>query len=400
LSQFNAVSATIIEDTPAKSAILQTMLSTLGIEQIRSFEMGEDGLKHLSSANDQSVLFLDLMLPDISGQEILQHLARNRFKGFVIINSLCETRIVQTAVNIAANSGIRLIGALKPDYTLEHLEELLRRCVQGPYSRRAVHADHVLLDESAIHRAFDEDRITPFYQPIINMATREITMLECLARVISEDGSKVLSPVSFIGPLIGMAFLDNLSLRLFGKALNMLNEPFFASSTVKLAMNIEPTQLLSRAFPTTLHALTAHAKIKPERVIFELTEQSPINQDAQLEAINILRLRGYDIAIDDFGSGYTNIENLHSIPFNKLKIDRQLLHNITEDSFCQVAVESILSMAEVVGAEVVFEGIEHSNQLHYSEQHRNVCLQGHYLCEAVSAEQLVDWIENSLYSLA
>ncbi|WP_156498619.1 response regulator, partial [Oleiphilus sp. HI0079] len=140
MSQFNAVSATIIEDTPAKSAILQTMLSTLGIEQIRSFEMGEDGLKHLSSANDQSVLFLDLMLPDISGQEILQHLARNRFKGFVIINSLCETRIVQTAVNIAANSGIRLIGALKPDYTLEHLEELLRRCVQGPYSRRAVHA--------------------------------------------------------------------------------------------------------------------------------------------------------------------------------------------------------------------------------------------------------------------
>lgn len=400
MSQFNAVSATIIEDTPAKSAILQTMLSTLGIEQIRSFEMGEDGLKHLSSANDQSVLFLDLMLPDISGQEILQHLARNRFKGFVIINSLCETRIVQTAVNIAANSGIRLIGALKPDYTLEHLEELLRRCVQGPYSRRAVHADHVLLDESAIHRAFDEDRITPFYQPIINMATREITMLECLARVISEDGTKVLSPVSFIGPLMGMAFLDNLSLRLFGKALNMLNEPFFASSTVKLAMNIEPTQLLSRAFPTTLHALTAHAKIKPERVIFELTEQSPINQDAQLEAINILRLRGYDIAIDDFGSGYTNIENLHSIPFNKLKIDRQLLHNITEDSFCQVAVESILSMAEVVGAEVVFEGIEHSNQLHYSEQHRNVCLQGHYLCEAVSAEQLVDWIENSLYSLA
>ncbi|KZZ52669.1 hypothetical protein A3760_10180 [Oleiphilus sp. HI0122] len=364
MSQFNAVSATIIEDTPAKSAILQTMLSTLGIEQIRSFEMGEDGLKHLSSANDQSVLFLDLMLPDISGQEILQHLARNRFKGFVIINSLCETRIVQTAVNIAANSGIRLIGALKPDYTLEHLEELLRRCVQGPYSRRAVHADHVLLDESAIHRAFDEDRITPFYQPIINMATREITMLECLARVISEDGTKVLSPVSFIGPLMGMAFLDNLSLRLFGKALNMLNEPFFASSTVKLAMNIEPTQLLSRAFPTTLHALTEHAKIKPERVIFELTEQSPINQDAQLEAINILRLRGYDIAIDDFGSGYTNIENLHSIPFNKLKIDRQLLHNITEDSFCQVAVESILSMAEVVGAEVVFEGIEHSNQLH------------------------------------
>lgn len=400
MSQFNEVSIAIIEDTPAKSAILEAMLRKVGIDQISSFESGEEGLMHLANANEQTVLFLDLMLPDINGQEILQHLAKNRFKGFVIINSLCETRIVQTAINIAANSGIRLLGALEPNYTPEQLEGLLLRCAQGPISNRAVHADHVLLDESAIHRAFDEDRITPFYQPIVNIDSQKVVALECLARVIAEDGKKVLSPASFFRPLIDMAFLDNLALRLYSKALKTLNEQFFASSHVKLAINIEPSQLLSSSFPTTLHALTEHAEIDPERIIFELTEQSPIDQDTQLEAINILRLKGYDIAIDDFGSGYTNIENLHSIPFNRLKVDRQLLHNIAEDSFCQVAIDSILSMASEVDANVVFEGIENVEQLIYSSRHKNVCLQGHYLCEAVSTERLVDWIKNSPYSLA
>ena len=400
MNDYADLSTVIVEDTPTKAAVLKALLEEVGVSKIKIFETGSVGLDYLSKVNENCLLFLDLMLPDISGQEILQHLAKNQFKGFVIINSLCETRIVQTAINIAANSGIRLLGALEPNYTPEQLESFLQRCVQGPSSHRAIHAEHVLLDENEIHRAFDEDRITPFYQPIVNLDTQEVVALECLARVISEDGTKILSPASFFKPLIDMSFLDNLAFRLYSKALKTLNEQFFASSHVKLAINIEPRQLLSSSFITTLHALTEHAGIKPERIIFELTEQSPINQDTQLEAINILRLKGYDIAIDDFGSGYTNIENLHSIPFNRLKVDRQLLHNITEDSFCQVAIDSILSMAKEVDAEVVFEGIENVDQLVYSTRHKKVCLQGHYLCEAVSIEQLVDWVKNSPYSLA
>lgn len=399
LNKYSELTAFIIEDEPTKSAILNHMLGELGVNQICIYETGLAGLEDIVQADERCILFLDLMLPDINGQEILRRLAAKHFKGFVMINSVCEPRIVQNAVNIAANSGIRLLGALSPDYTIEQLRYHLDRCTRGPYSL-TVHADHVLLDAEGIHKAFDEDRIIPYYQPIVNFFTQKVVGLECLARVITEDGTKILSPVSFYGPLVDMAFLDNLSFRLYGKALKTLSEPFFADSHVKLAINIEPSQLISSSFPKTMHAMTEHAGIEPGRIIFELTEQSPVNQDIQLESINILRLEGYDIAIDDFGSGYTNIKNLHSIPFNRLKIDRHLIQNINEDTFCQVAIDSILSLAAEVNAEVVLEGIENEDQLSYTTRHKQVCLQGFYLSKAVSIEHLIDWIKNSPYSLA
>ena len=280
----------------------------------------------------------------------------------------------------------------------KQLKSFLDRAAGGPEGRK-VRTENVLLDEHGIHKAFDEDRIVPYFQPIVNMHSQKVVALECLARIISEDGEKILSPISFFPQIYDMAFLDNLALRLYSKALKALNAPCFASSSVKIALNIDPCQLLSSSFITTLQAMTEHSSINPNRVIFELTEQSPIDQDTQLENINILRLKGYDIAIDDFGSGYTNIKNLHSIPFNRLKVDRQLLQNISDDSFCQIAVDSILSMAREVKAEVVFEGIEQIEQVIYSAQHRDVCLQGYYLCKPVNEDDLIKWIDTSPYSL-
>ena len=212
-------------------------------------------------------------------------------------------------------------------------------------------------------------------------------------------GTRTLNPISFFPPHVDLAFLDNLALRLFSKVLKLVNDPYFASSPIKIALNIDPCQLFSNTFTTTLQAMTESARIAPNRIIFELTEQSPIDQDSQFEAINILRLKGYNIAIDDFGSGYTNITNLHSIPFNRLKVDRRLLHNISEDSFCQVAIDSILSMAQEVNAEVVLEGIEEIEQVVYSSRYKGVDLQGYYLCKPISEEELITWIEASPYSL-
>ena len=398
MNDYSDLSTVIIEDTPTKAAVLKALLEEAGVNKIKTFETGSAGLAHLSKVKDSCLLFLDLMLPDISGQEILQHLAEQKFKGFVVINSLCEPRIVQTALNVAANSGVRLLGALNPNYSIEQLTGFLDRANGGPENRR-VRADHVLLDEESIHKAFDDDRIVPFFQPIINMQSQKVVALECLARIIAEDGEKILSPISFLSHIYDMAFLDNLALRLFSKALKALSTPYFASSNIKIALNIDPCQLLSGTFMTTLQAMTEHADIAPSRIIFELTEQSPIDQDIQLESINILRLKGYDIAIDDFGSGYTNISNLHNIPFNRLKVDRQLLHNINNDSFCQIAIDSILAMAHEVQADVVFEGIEYVEQVVYSARHEGVSLQGYYLCKPVAEEDLIKWIETSPYSL-
>ncbi|WP_197474118.1 two-component system response regulator, partial [Oleiphilus sp. HI0066] len=93
---FSDLPVVIIEDTPTKQAKLDGLLEALGVEDIQSFDNGQEGLSALSQGKDKIILFLDLVLPEINGQEILQQLARSGFKGYVVINSVCERRIVQT----------------------------------------------------------------------------------------------------------------------------------------------------------------------------------------------------------------------------------------------------------------------------------------------------------------
>jgi len=398
LNPYAELNAIIIEDTPTKAEVLYQLLSGFELANITSYSSGEEGLKAIPVDSEHCLLFLDLMLPGLTGQEVLQGLAQKRFKGFVIINSVCEDRIVRTAMNVAISAGIRVLGALRPDYSAHQLNELLVRSVDMRH--RKSHAHNVILDQSQIHSAFDQDRIVPFFQPVIDLETETIVALECLARIEDTNTGEYLSPVSFLGGLIDDSFLDNLALRLLQKSLDTLQNDFFAQSTVQLALNLEPSQLSTPAFATTIDAVCSNAGVPPERIIIELTEREPLNTSEQLESVNILRLKGYNIAIDDFGSGHTSITNLHSIPFNRIKIDRQLIRDIGSDNFCKIAVDAMIAMAHEVDALVVLSGVENVNQVIYSAKHQGIYLQGHYFCEALAPEKLAQWISKSAYRLS
>lgn len=394
---FSDLPVVIIEDTPTKQAKLDGLLEALGVEDIQSFDNGQEGLSALSQGKDKIILFLDLVLPEINGQEILQQLARSEFKGYVVINSVCERRIVQTAVNLAAASGIKMLGALSNDYSSKDLERMLMLCIEP--ARTTHRGSSILLSEEEIHAAFDQDLIEPFFQPIIHLESQTLKAVECLARIYSPEREQYLSPVSFLPYIEDTPFLDNLALRLYQKALALFKTEVFSNSDIKLSFNIEPSQLENVALAASLDGLTQAAQINPDRIIFELTEQSPISSSNQLETINILRLKGYNIAIDDFGSGHTNISNLHSIPFNRIKIDRHLIQHINEDGFCQIAVDAIMEMAQEVGAQVIFEGIENVEQIVFSTRHRDVYLQGYYFSDALPMNQLEPWLSKSPYTL-
>ena len=398
MNPYAELDAIIIEDTPTKAEVLNQLLCGFELRSIHSYDCGEDGLKAIPTDSKHCLLFLDLMLPGLTGQEVLQRLAQKGYKGFVIINSVCEARIVQTAMNVAINAGIRVLGALSPNYDAGQLNELLVRSVD--IRHRKGHVNNVILEQSEIHSAFDQDRLIPFFQPIIDLNTETIIAFECLARIQDKSSGEYLSPVSFLGDLIDDSFLDNLALRLLQKSLELLQTEFFAQSQVQLALNLEPSQLSTPAFGAMIDALCNNVGMPPERIILELTEREPLNTNEQLEAVNILRLKGYNIAIDDFGSGHTNITNLHSIPFNRIKVDRHLIRNIGSDSFCQIAVDAMIAMAQEVNAAVVLEGIEKVDQVIYSSKHEGVYLQGHYFCEALPPHELEQWIRNSNYSLS
>jgi EAL domain-containing protein (putative c-di-GMP-specific phosphodiesterase class I) len=399
LSELSKYKGVIIEDSLAKGQVLQAMLEQLGFAEVNHFECAEDALSTLKKCDSEALLFLDLKLPGLSGQEVIKILTRDQFKGAVIISSACEQRVIDIALRSAAASGVRLLGALEQPYQPNQISDLLQSWQNHLPTRHArQHAS--MLDEKEIYRAFDEDRVCGFYQPIVDVKNGTIEAIECLARIWDETEQRYLLPASFLPCIIDISFLDNLALRLFQQSLHNLEHPKLAHSAIKLSVNIEPSQLTGEAFALSLNELARKNGIDPTRIIFELTEQAPINQQSQLETINILRLKNYNIAIDDFGSGYTNITSLQNIPFNRLKIDRRLIEKIDTDTFCQIAVDSVIALANEVNAEVIAEGIETGAQLEYLSRYESINIQGNFVCPALSFDELINWLEYAPYKLA
>src|SRR6185503_19181892 len=102
----------------------------------------------------------------------------------------------------------------------------------------------------------------------------------------------------------------------------------------------------------------------PEEVVLEITETAASrNQAAALENLNRLRMRGFELSIDDFGTGFSSLAQLVRTPFSELKIDRSFVGSLSTDTAARTLVESIVSLARRLGVRTVAEGIETQEQL-------------------------------------
>src|SRR6185295_7567329 len=86
------------------------------------------------------------------------------------------------------------------------------------------------------------------------------------------------------------------------------------------------------------------------------------NQGAALENLARLRMRGFELSVDDFGTGFSSLAQLVRAPFSELKIDRSFVSRITSDSAARTLVESVIAMARRLGLRTVAEGIETEQQ--------------------------------------
>ncbi len=101
----------------------------------------------------------------------------------------------------------------------------------------------------------------------------------------------------------------------------------------------------------------------PDEVVLEITETAASrNQGAALENLVRLRMRGFDLSVDDFGTGFSSLAQLVRAPFSELKIDRSFVSRLASDSAARTLVESVVAMARRLGLRTVAEGIETEEQ--------------------------------------
>lgn len=198
--------------------------------------------------------------------------------------------------------------------------------------------------------AMEEDRIIPYFQPIVDNETGKIVKYECLARI--EDDGEIISPAHFLEAARRSGLMSNLTRIMINKSYKM-----FAGHDVAFSLNLTNEDLLNPNFIDFVHTKQTIYHIEPSLVTFEILEDiiiSDINH-IPLQNLHVLKDMGYQLALDDFGSDRSNFSRLGNLGVDFLKIDGQFIKNIDTNLRNQDIVESITAMAKKLNMPVIAE---------------------------------------------
>lgn len=148
----------------------------------------------------------------------------------------------------------------------------------------------------------------------------------------------------------------------------------------KVAVNLSPLQLLRSDLPGRIEQILATTGLPADRLEIELTESAIMSdRDQSLETLQKIRALGIGIALDDFGTGYSSLETLRIFPFDKIKLDRFFLAEITQSAQARAMVRAVVSLGRSLGMRVLAEGIEEEQQLRILEDEGCDEAQGYFL---------------------
>lgn len=201
--------------------------------------------------------------------------------------------------------------------------------------------------------ALEEDRVVPFFQPIISNHSGKIVKYECLARV--EDDGEIISPIHFLESARRSGLMGNLTRSMINKCFKI-----FSGNEIEFSLNIANEDLLDNTFIDFLTMKQKHYNINPQHVILEILEDIIISDINPIPLQNLHRLKalGYKLALDDFGTNRSNFNRLEAIGVDILKIDGQFIQGIDTNEKNQYIVKMITNMAKKMHIEVIAEFVE------------------------------------------
>lgn len=199
--------------------------------------------------------------------------------------------------------------------------------------------------------------IVPFFQPIIDNETNQIVKYECLARLV--ENSNIIAPIHFIEPARLAGLLPKITEIIFAKSFQ-----YFQDKSYDFTINISEEDLKEKYLLDLLKTLTQKHNIAPNRVTLEILENiSAYESEAAIEQLLELKMNGYKIALDDFGSEKSNFLRLQKMNVDYIKIDGSFIKDIHENKNNLNICKTIVHLAQALKCEVIAEFV-HSSDVH------------------------------------
>lgn len=375
----------IAEDSPSQLEILVMLCQQLPDVVVHQAIDGQRAMLQAQRMAELDLVITDINMPGMDGIRLTQELSMLRKLPKLLLLSGHVPELLNGCTRAAAALGYPAIGQLskpiKPQQFQDEVKRLLTALPPDISDRHTVSVAEILYGLS--HNQF-----LAHYQPVYRQRDWQASQIEALARWQHPDYG-LLGPAAFVEKLENDNLILPLTRRIVQTSLDMLTR-HDGMRNVRLCINLSGALLNDSDFYDWLIREVDKRYVSPSRISLEITEGIAFsNLGHSLSSLLRMRMKGFELALDDFARGNTNLEHLRDMPITELKLDRSLIKGIAQSGSAQLIMNGVILIAKELKLRVVCEGIDALDDLSYIRQHHPQAeLQGFLLCKPVSADQL------------
>lgn len=385
----------LIDDDPTQIAILTAYLNSRNVLDVVGAQDGLDAKKVIEETSQPfDRIFTDLSMPNVDGFEFLKYLASRKFPGSVIIISGHENMLLESARSLGKMYGLNISGQIRKPLTKQALDRLFaeEKTTAGADTQMSGHS----IPREQLVAAINHGEIVPFYQPKIDLLSGRVIGAEALARWVTESRGTV-SPAQFLPLAEQHGLMTELTMSIIDSVLADYHGNADSWSGKKISVNLTPELLRDTNLPDILENMVKAAGLTPELFCMEIIESSIMNLEPDvIEVLARMRIKGFDVSIDDFGTGGASIANLKMFPYNELKIDQSFIHNVLTDAVSAETVRTSISLARQLELRIVAEGIETQDVLRFVKSKGIEEAQGYLFSKPIRTNELSEFFAEPL----
>lgn len=383
----------VAEADAGQRAALVEMLGRLGATRVTDVPDGHMALRTFQAGFTPRVhvAIIDLALPGMDGLELIRNLATLDSGISLIVTGAQPANLLFSVETLAQVYGIDLLGTVAKPVTAAKLKPLIDNYAP-PTQPGAVDATP-RFSFADIGLGLQKRQFEPFFQPKIELATGQVKGLEVFARWRHPEHG-ILGPSAFIDALEQNNRVDFLDWSMIELSVERCRWFHDRGTPISISINLAPETLAHPAFIRQITACLGRHAVLPDYITFEMPESSVLNTDPNfIERLVRLRMMGFGLAIDDYGTGRSNLQLLARIPFSELKIDRSFVDGASKRRPLGTVLRSCLGLAHSLDRMSVAVGVETRQDWDFLQGLGCTYAQGYHIANPMEASAFPGWLE-------
>ena len=382
----------IAEDDGFQRHWLRVMLEKLGAQHVLEAEDGRVALDLLQAKGAHiDISFIDLNMPMMDGIELVRHLANSESQTAIVLTSALGSALLLSVETMSKAYGVHLLGTFEKPATPEVLQQLIDS--YQPAAIRQARRGPPVFTLQEIRDGIAAGQFEPFFQPKVKLATGKVKAVEAFARWRHPQHGLV-TPPSFIPVLEASGHMEDLTWLVVERAIAACRRWHDKGLMLSVSINLSATSLAEPGLAEKILAHIAQHGIEPQYLTIEITELMAMTDvPVCLENLARLRMKGFGLSIDDYGTAHSNVQQLLRVPFLDLKIDRSFVAGASQNQQMHIALSSCLELARKLHRNSVAVGVETREDWDLLRDLGCTYAQGYYIAKPMERDAVPGWIE-------